>query len=65
MSVNLDQTVLALLEARKGEWQTVAAVSGVSYSWLSKFANGHIANPGFMTLTKLHEALIATVAEAP
>ena len=64
MSVNLDRTVLALLEARKGDWQTVATVSGVSYSWLSKFANGHIGNPGFQTLTKLHEALIATVAKA-
>jgi transcriptional regulator with XRE-family HTH domain len=58
MSTNLDQQVLSLLNARKGDWQAVATASGVSYSWLSKFANGHIANPGFATLTKLHEALV-------
>ena len=32
---------------------TVAERAGVSYSWLSKFANGRIRNPGFETLTKL------------
>lgn len=54
---NLDQVVLQLLQARKGSWQAVAAASGVSYSWLSKFANGRIENPGFGTLMKLHEVL--------
>lgn len=57
MSTNLDQEVLALLNTRKGEWQAVAAASGVSYSWLSKFANGHIENPGYQTLLKLRESL--------
>ena len=66
MNTNLDQEVLALLKKRKGDWQTVAAASGVSYSWLSKFANGHIGNPGFDTLKKLHTALIyATPTEQP
>lgn len=60
MSTNLDQQVLSLLNARKGDWQAVATASGVSYSWLSKFANGHIGNPGFTTLTKLHAALVGT-----
>lgn len=59
MSTNLDQSVLQLLKARKGEWQAVANASGVSYSWLSKFANGRIDNPGFATLMKLHDALIS------
>ena len=58
MTTNLDQIVLGLLEARRGDWQTVATASGVSYSWLSKFANGHIDNPGFATLMKLHAELI-------
>lgn len=57
MSKNLDQTVLRLLDARRGDWQALAAKAGVSYSWLSKFANGHIPNPGFATLTKLHNEL--------
>lgn len=60
MNTNLDHVVLTLLNARKGDWQKVAADSGVSYSWLSKFANGHIDNPGFGTLTKLHAALTKT-----
>ena len=60
---NLDQVVLDLLQARKGDWQKVAEASGVSYSWLSKFANGHIENPGFGTLVKLHEYLAAPSKE--
>ncbi len=59
MNIDLDQKVLALLELRRGEWQAVATKSGVSYSWLSKFANGHIDNPGLTTLKKLHVALTA------
>ena len=62
MSTNLDQIVLALLEARRGDWQAVSKESGVSYSWLSKFANGLISNPGFVTLTKLHDELTKSVA---
>ena len=57
MSTNFDQTVLRLLEAKKGEWLSVAKAAGISYSWLSKFANGHIPNPGYATLTKLHAVL--------
>lgn len=60
MSTDLDQIVMDLLKARKGDWQGVATASGVSYSWLSKFVNGHIQNPGFGTLVKLHDALIGT-----
>ena len=57
MNTNLDQSVLRLLDARRGDWQAVAEQSGVSYSWLSKFANGHIGNPGYGTLVKLANAL--------
>lgn len=57
MSTDLDQEVFDLLNGRKGDWQAVAAASNVSYSWLSKFANGHIPNPGFSTLKRLHAAL--------
>lgn len=63
MSTDLDQIVLGLLNARKGDWQAVASEARVSYSWLSKFANGHIENPGFGTLTKLHEALTKAPAK--
>lgn len=57
MDTSLDVAVRSLLEQRKGEWQAVAEGAGVSYSWLSKFANGHIDNPGFATLKRLHAYL--------
>jgi transcriptional regulator with XRE-family HTH domain len=60
MTTNLDTLVRAALVRNKGEWQTIADESGVSYSWLSKFVNGHIDNPGYMTLKKLHEYLSAS-----
>jgi transcriptional regulator with XRE-family HTH domain len=41
------------LDRCKGQWDTVAARSGVSYSWLSKFFNGHVENPGANTLQKV------------
>ena len=52
--------VSALLSARRGDWQRIAAdqASGVSYSWLSKFANGHIENPGYLTLRTLRDYLL-------
>lgn len=52
--------VTALLNARRGEWQLIAAdpASGVSYSWLSKFVNGHIENPGYVTLRTLRDYLL-------
>ena len=57
MNTGLDQQVKTALAARKGEWQEVAKQTGVSYSWISKFMNGHIENPGFATLKSLHAAL--------
>lgn len=64
MSTSLDTDVRAALEQRKGDWQTVAKESGVSYSWISKFMNGHIDNPGFTTLKELHSYLTRG-ADAP
>jgi transcriptional regulator with XRE-family HTH domain len=53
----LDTQVKALLEQRRGDWQAIAKGAEVSYSWLSKFANGHIDNPGYATLKRLREYL--------
>lgn len=41
------------LNGVKGRWEVVASRSGVSYSWLSKFYNGHVENPGANTLQKV------------
>jgi transcriptional regulator with XRE-family HTH domain len=53
MDIPLDARVKALLNERRGDWQAVADGAGISYSWLSKFSNGHIDNPGYATLIKL------------
>lgn len=57
---DLDQLVLGLLRARYGDWKRIADESGVvSYSWISKFANGHIPNAGVSTLKTLRDWLLA------
>lgn len=62
MSTTFDIDVRAALERRRGDWKRIAKDSGVSYSWLSKFANHKIANPGFDTLKAVHAV---TTAVAP
>ena len=62
MKHDLDTEVASLLETRKGEWQAVAEAAGVSYSWISKFMNGHIPNPGIETLKALRDFLTKEAA---
>jgi len=57
MEKTLDLEVKAILESRRGDWQAIAMKADVSHSWLSKFVNGHIPNPGYATLKRLHECL--------
>lgn len=64
MSTTLDRDVRLALDTRKGDWQAVADGSGVSHSWISKFMNGHIRNPGFNTLKLLFDHLQAKPAHA-
>ena len=49
--------LIQVTQQHKGDWVSLAAESGVSYSWLTKFAQGHIPNPGLATLTKLTTAI--------
>lgn len=60
MSTDLDIQIRDALEARRGEWPAIARHSNVSYSWISKFVNGHIENPGYETLKQLHAYLNAS-----
>jgi transcriptional regulator with XRE-family HTH domain len=64
MSTPIDAQVRALLLQRKGEWKRIADESRVSYSWISKFVNGHIKNPGFATLSGLHAYLTTPLVAA-
>ncbi len=57
MKPSLDVDVRRLLEASRGSWLSIAAKAGVSYSWISKFVNGRIPNPGYATLCRLLELL--------
>lgn len=56
------QSIRAALERRRGDWQAIASRSRVSHSWLSKFVNGHIPNPGTATLKAVKEALTPKAA---
>lgn len=58
MDQRLDDTVRAALQTRRGTWPSIASSCGVSYSWLSKFARGTIANPGYEALRRLHDHLV-------
>lgn len=60
MSRNFDTDIKGRLELKRGEWQEIADKAGVSHSWISKFMNGHIPNPGYATLVKLADVLPAT-----
>lgn len=62
MDQSLDTLVRDALIARRGEWQSIADAAEVSHSWISKFVNGHIDNPGYATLKRLHEYLTAEAA---
>lgn len=60
MSGKFDIAIKRRLELRRGEWLEIAKKSGVSHSWISKFMNGHIPNPGYATLVKLDAVLPAS-----
>lgn len=52
------------LQRLKGDWKAIADASGVTYSWLCKFAQDKIPNPGVLTLHKLELALSVHRADA-
>ena len=62
--LRLDSLVRAELERRRGDWPRIATEADVSYSWLSKFVNEHIDNPGYETLRRLHTYLRSSKAKA-
>lgn len=54
---DLETVLRDLLTERKGFWADITEATNVSHSWLSKFVNGHIPNPGYGTMKKVHEHL--------
>ena len=49
------------LNRRKGDWPTLCKATGLSYHWLTKFAQGKIAEPGIRKAEKVQ----AYIAEHP
>lgn len=64
MLMNLPDFLRARLLERRGEWLSIAKEAEVSHSWISKFVNNHIPNPGYATLERLHRCLQGDVAVA-
>ena len=62
---DLAQEVRHLLNLHRGQWKAIAPSSGVSYSWLSKFARGCIENPGYATLRRVQTLLRANEEQPP
>ncbi|HEX7891446.1 MAG TPA: hypothetical protein VF522_18995 [Ramlibacter sp.] len=54
--------VKVLLVRCRGDWPEISYQAKVSHSWISKFVNGHITNPGYRTLLDLREFLLAREA---
>ncbi len=58
----LDDQVKRLLVRCKGQWRALSDDTGISYSWITKFAQGHITNPGYARLVALRDHLVAALA---
>ena len=54
------ERVKRMLNEPKGGWRPIAQHCDVSYSWLSKLAQGVITNPTHSRLERLDEYLRAT-----
>lgn len=57
----MNEDTVALLRAdllnQRGNYHRISRESGLSYSWLCKFAQGRRVNPTITTITKLRAAL--------
>lgn len=54
--------VQAELNRQRGQWPTIASKAGLDYSWLSKLAQGKIADPGVRKIEALAAQLGVSVA---
>lgn len=51
--------VRASLQSRKGDWPAICAATGLSYWWLTKFAQGRIREPGLSKIERLQSYISA------
>ncbi len=45
--------IRASLQSRKGDWPAICTATGLSYWWLTKFAQGRIREPGLSKIERL------------
>jgi predicted transcriptional regulator len=57
--MNLLEKTINQLQSHKGDWVELARQADVSYSWITKLANGKIPNPSVITIERLL-AIMAT-----
>lgn len=43
----------ASLQSRRGDWPTLCKATGLSYWWVTKFAQGRIREPGLSKIERL------------
>jgi hypothetical protein len=55
--MSLISTVRIELQERKGEWPRIASETSNSYSWMCKFAQGKMTNPGVNRLEAIEKYL--------
>lgn len=57
----------ARLHSLRGEWPAICQATGLSYWWLTKLAQGRIAEPGIGKIERLqrHLETLATRGDAP
>ena len=53
--MNAIESIRERLNACKGTWPKVCEDTGLDYSWLTKFAQGKIPNPGYAKVSVLHD----------
>lgn len=56
------ETLIARLQQTKGNWRVICAETGLGYSWLTKFAQRQIPNPGIKRLEILRQHFERTAA---
>lgn len=47
------------LQCRRGDWPLICAKTGLSYWWLTKFAQGRIREPGLSKIERLQAYIAA------
>ena len=55
MTTNLLEQTLDELARRRGQWPAICRATGLDYDWLTKLAQGRIADPGVRKIQRLSD----------